>query len=174
MSQFPKLLRLLQKELSQQEKLLALLTKERAAIVKLNQEELDRISVEKASLLESAVGLEKQRAEVYGRACDEVSSSASSPLKFSELLEFCEERTTKQGLARVGAELKNLVTSVKTLNEGNGTLIKQCMGLIATTVSILTSKPDTDLPTYGASGKLNGGEEDPAFAGRRSLSDRSV
>ncbi len=173
MSQFPKLLRLLQKELSQQEKLLSLLTKERAAIVKLNQEEIDRLAGEKAKVLEGAMDLEEQRAEVYAAVCESLKADSAEPMKFSDVVAQCEDRTTKQDLTRVGSELKTLVSSVKKINEGNGDLIKQCMGLIATTVSILTSKPDTDLPTYGSSGKLKG-EQDPAFASRRSFTSRSA
>lgn len=173
MSQFPKLLRLLQKELSQQEKLLALLSKERAAIVKLNQEEIDRLATEKAKVLEGAMGLEAQRAEVYASVCGSLQNEKTEPLKFADVVQQCEDRNTKQELTRVGAELKSLVSSVKQINDGNGDLIKQCMGLIATTVSILTSKPDTDLPTYGSSGKLKG-DEDPAFASRKRLTSRSA
>ena len=49
---FQQLLRLLEKEISLQEKLLELLVKERAAIVKLNQEQVEAIALEKAQLLE--------------------------------------------------------------------------------------------------------------------------
>ena len=173
MAQFSKLLRLLQKELIQQEKILSVLSKERAAIVKLNKEELDKIGEQKKALLEEAIALERQRSSVYGDVASEVTAEPNKSLKFNELIEFCTEHATKHDLAKVGGELKTIVESVKTLNDGNGTLIKQCMGLIASTVSILTCKPETDLPTYGASGKLNG-EQDPAFSRKGGRTSHSV
>lgn len=164
MADYKKLLRLLQKELSFQEEMLGVLTKERAAIVKLNQEEIERLGSEKEKILARAIEVEKERKVVFSeiRGGDE----QAAPARFSELVADCPEQPVKQQLERTGQELKQLVESVSRMNQENGTLVKQCLGLIATTISIMCSQPETDLPTYGASGKLRNGNDEPGYGGR--------
>ncbi|MCB0323362.1 MAG: flagellar protein FlgN [Bdellovibrionales bacterium] len=165
MADYRKLLRLLQKELSYQDALLSLLVKERTAIVKLNQEEIDKLGAEKEKLLVQSIEVEQQRQTVLKGLQDE---DLAEKKKFTEIVATCSEPALRQELNMIGKSLKSTVESVKKLNDENGLLIKQCLGLIASTVSILSAQPESDLPTYGASGKLKSDQEDPAFSSRAS------
>lgn len=165
MSQFKQLLKLLQHEFSYQEKLLDLLTKERVAIVKLNQDQLDQLTEKKDELLAEAGSVEKRRREVLEALLPE-----DTEPKLATVVAKCPPSEGRKDLERIGKELKELATQVRDLNDQNGLLIRQSLGLIASTVSIMTSSPESDLPTYSAKGSLSsGGQQDPAFAPRRQL-----
>lgn len=165
MSQFKQLLKLLQHEFSYQEKLLELLTKERVAIVKLNQDQLDQLTEKKEELIAEAGTVEKRRRAVLESLLPEESEP-----KLSAVVAKCPKEEGRNELERIGRELKELATQVRDLNDQNGVLIRQSLGLIASTVAIMTSAPDTDLPTYSAKGSLSSGhQQDPAFAPRRQL-----
>ena len=161
-SDYRQLLQLLQRELKQQEKILEVLARERTAVVKLNQEALEKVSQEKSSLLDEARELEKKRTTVI-----EELSGSSKPVKLADLLNDCNSQDLKKSLEKVGQDLKKTTLTVKELHENNTVLIRQAMGIVSTTVAILRSAPDTGLPTYGGSGKLRD-ETDPAFVTRRS------
>jgi len=169
MSDFHKLLRILEKELSYQEKLLKLLTHERAAIVKLNIEEIEKIRDEKEGLVDALVSVEKNRTDVFENLAktyleDEADKPKSPAL--SELVDFCPERDIKNRLGSLRTSLKDTAEVVKSLNDTNSELIKQTLGFIASTIAIMRSVPGSDLPTYGPKGHLQSDCEDPAFAKR--------
>ena len=166
MSDFEKLLRLLQKELTYQEKILSLLTKERTAIVKLNQEQLEEFRGQKEKLVGEAMALDQQRLAVMNRIFN--SDAQEEQPKFAEIVSQCREPSVRNELSKIGDELRNVVGTVKQLNDENSDLIKHSLGLIATTMAIMRSQPGTELPTYKPSGKLTSKEDDPAFSGRRS------
>jgi flagellar biosynthesis/type III secretory pathway chaperone len=168
MSHYRKLLRILQKELSYQDKILRLLSTERAAIVKLDQERILDIGNQKKKLIGEAVALERERASVLEKIDLPSANGAETEAKkpFLEVLATCDEKAISAELQKTGEELKLSAESVKTLNEQNGDLIKQSLGIIASTISIMRSSPASDLPTYGRRGKLSSEETDPAFASR--------
>ncbi len=167
MSDYRKLLRILQKELSYQDKILRLLSVERAAIVKLDQERILDIGGQKEKLIGEAVALERERASVL-EAMDISGDSKGGTQKkpFLEVIATCDEKAISEELQKTGEELKMSAESVKKLNEQNGDLIKQSLGIIASTISIMRSSPASDLPTYGRKGRLASEESDSAFASR--------
>ena len=165
MSQFRQLLKLLEREFGYQEKLLDLLTKERVAIVKLNQDQLDQLTEKKDELLREAGSVEQKRQAVLVALLPDEETP-----KLSAVVARCPLSEGRHDIERIGRELKELATQVRDLNDQNGLLIRQSLGLIASTVAIMTSAPDTDLPTYSAKGSLSSGsQQDPAFAPRRQL-----
>lgn len=170
MSDFAKLARLLNKELGLQEKILTILSKERVAIVKLNREDVEAYTAEKEKLLAAATELEDERRKVLDSL--QVSKDGESP-KLADILAACPDTATRTQLTSVGAELKETIVSVKKLNEQNGQLIRQTLGLIASTVAIMSARPDAALPTYGKKAKLSA-DEDPAFTPRSSSFTRSA
>ncbi len=168
MSDYEKLLLTLQKELAYQQQILSLISREQIAIVKLNQEELDQCCREKENLVEEARNLEKQRHAAIDRIALREAGERSPAPKFLELLARCPDRQLKKQLAAIGEELKTVASRVRKLNEGNGGLIKNCLGLIGSTIAIMRSHPGAELPTYSQNGKLKSQSQDPAFTDARS------
>ncbi len=169
MFDFRKLIKLLEKELNYQEKLLELLTHERVAIVKLNQDQLDQIQEAKQSILSEVADIESRRKEIFNQIAEQ--AKREEPLKFADVVELCPAGEGRGPLQHVGQNLKKVAENVHELNQENGILIKQSLGLIATTIAIMRSAPEADLPTYTPSGTMNTKTEDPGFVSqKRSLS----
>lgn len=169
MFDFRKLLKLLEKELNYQEKLLELLTRERVAIVKLNQDQLDEIRVAKEKILAEVIDIEQRRKEIFENLG--AYAKREEPLKFVDVLELCPPAEGRGHLKHVGENLKKVATSVREMNSYNSDLIKQSLGLIVATIAIMRSTPESDLPTYTPSGTLTKTHEDPAFgASKRQIS----
>ena len=160
MEPFRKLVRTLQKEHANQEKLLEVLAKERAAIVELNQEELDKIGSEKSRLVEDGAQLEGVRRELLERLAG--CPVTDERFDFQEVVASCPEQSLKADLSNAGQELKAIAISAKELSAQNAELIKDTLGLIATTISLFHSAPETELPTYGQSGKLSTDSDEPS------------
>jgi len=165
MFDFRKLIKLLEKELSYQEKLLELLTRERVAIVKLNQDQLDEIQEAKQGILNEVVDIEQRRQEIFQKIAEQV--KREQPLKFADVVELCPANEGRGPLQHIGKNLKKVAENVRELNEENGVLIKQSLGLIATTLAIMRSAPEAELPTYTQSGTLNAKVEDPGFVSQK-------
>ena len=207
MSEFKRLLLVLEKELSHHETLLDLLNRERAAIVTLNPEQLEKLNIEKEKVLDAAKECESRRRELIDSiiAANEtlaVGTSANVPLStgsssaapfsgsaysnsvstgpstdpnkknapaapvFSEIIGVCQQSDVRNELSKIGSELKATAEVVRDMNTHNALLIKQSLGLISSTLSIIRSTPGSDLPTYGQGGVLRDQADDPAFAGR--------
>lgn len=163
MNDFRTLLQLLKKELACQEKLLLLLGKERVAIVGVKQTEIESLGAEKEKVILAAQNIERERTaalyELRGEA------PRKQPLKISELIAKCDAKDVKRELESAVSDLRKTATAVREMNDHNSILLNQSLGLIASTLAIIRSAPDTDLPTYGSSGRLTA-QEDPAFARR--------
>lgn len=170
MIEFSRLLRVLEKELSYQEKLLQVLQKEREAIVVMDQKELLLLSDEKRILVEESTKLGLKRAELVSGFIEPEQAGAAHPTTLSKILEKCGDPALRRGLSRLGERLRDTVASVKKLNEGNGVLIKQALGFLATVVSIMSSQTGSSLPTYSPRGRLSGKSEDQGLL----LSGRSL
>ncbi len=174
MSVYPQLLRLLQKELHYQEKLLLLLGKEQCAIIKLNQEQMDFCRLEKESLISKARELDQQRRELLDQFTTESISPAGTEKKLSEIIAQCRDPQLQAQLKKVGGELNELVKAVRKQNDLNSNLINHSLGLVVSAMSIIRSQPGTELPTYSPAGRLTSQEEDPAFAAPRTAFTRSA
>ena len=172
MFDFRKLLKLLERELSQQERLLGVLAKERAAIVKLNQDQLDEISETKAQLLADMVDLENRRKEIFTAIA--LGAKREDNLRFSEVVEMCPPHEGRGQLKHIGENLKKIATEVKSINDQNTLMIKQSLGLITSTIAIIRSAPESDLPTYTPSGTLTSTSEDPAFTASKNQISREA
>jgi flagellar biosynthesis/type III secretory pathway chaperone len=154
MFDFRKLQKVLERELSYQEKLLELLVHERAAIVRMNQDELDRLRADKEQLLWEMKELEERRRSIFTDLQTERASE--TPLKFADVLAICPPAEGKGQLQHVGDNLRKMAVNVKEMNEQNGVLIRQSLGLIASTIAIMTQIPEADLPTYSKKGAIKG------------------
>ena len=155
MDDFSSILQLLERELDNQNRLLQLLTEEQVAIVTVNQERIEAINAKKESLLEDARALEQSRTEILSR----IYQGDKKALKLAKVIENCDSAPTRSRLEQVGKDLKLTVHSVRELNQLNGDLIRQSLGIISSTLSIICSSPSADLPTYSKSGSIRTSEE---------------
>ena len=167
MSQFKTLLTFISEELRWQEELLKLLTKERVSVMKLNQNESDKLSASKQALLEKAIGAAISREEVVREILGVKDPKAQ--VKISAAIAKCPLGTLKRELQLKINTLKNVAKEVKELNTHNAELIGQALGVLTSTLAIVRSTPGSELSTYGVKGKLKGGVLDPAFQQRRAL-----
>lgn len=158
MDDFSKLLQLLKEEAKFQERLLNVLTRERTAIVKLRQDELDAIQGEKEKILDGARSVGEKRAEVVSRVSPEKKMSAILALSMPEQI--------KRELKSAAEELRITSERVQELNTVNGQLLKQALGIVTSSIAIFRAAPGTELPVYSRKGALNSETEDPAFAKR--------
>jgi flagellar biosynthesis/type III secretory pathway chaperone len=184
MSEFKRLLSVLEKELAYHEKLLEVLNSERAAIVTLNPEQIEKLNAQKEEILIEARQCENRRRELI-REIGGVSSTTHTPSAaeiaaaraqkapakpaepvFSEIIRNCTQSEIRRELTKVGADLRATAETVREMNNHNAQLIKQSLGLISSTLSIIRSTPGSELPTYGQRGELRDSVEDPAFSGR--------
>jgi len=174
MSRFQKLLSVLDKELRYQEKILMLLSKEQAAIIRLNQEQMERCRVEKEKLGAEAIALEQQRIEIISECLAQSPSDVDGEPHFADLIANCQDPRVRRDLAHIGEELKETAQAVKKQNELNGNLIRHSLGLITSTIAIMRSYPGTELPTYTPKGRLTARDQDPAFTAPRTSFTRAV
>jgi flagellar biosynthesis/type III secretory pathway chaperone len=167
MNEFAQLLHTLERELEQQEKLLDILMRERAAIAKLHHDKVTELAVEKERILERARSIETNRNGVLETILGPVKA-----MKFSEVLEKCKDLKLRLGLESIGSNLKQTAQIVRELNDENGKLVKQAMGLIASTMAIFRGSGGAELPTYSNKGAIKS-EESQVYV-RRSLVSREV
>lgn len=164
MDAFEQLLRHFKAEREHQERLFDLLTNERSAIVHLDRKLLPKLSEQKELLLKKARAIEAKRSQLIASIAK--SAGKEGPLKLAEIITLCALSATRQALQREGSELKQKALQVQALFQENTNLIRQTQGIVATTLSILTSRPETDLPTYGQDGKLEGKANDATLMAR--------
>lgn len=168
MFDYKKLYKIIEKQIDNQEKLLGLLAQERVALVKLRQDDLDRVCEAKGRVLDDVEELEEKRKDIF-QAISEV-LKLDRELKFKDVIENCPPTESKGKLQHLCENLKTIATRVKEINSVNSELLKSSLGLIASTLSIVRSVPEVDLPIYNKGGGLSTGEiEDPAFAKKNSV-----
>ena len=140
--------------------------------MKLNQDELDRLRERKEALLTDMAELEERRRTIFSdiRPVD----AETPPAKLAEVLELCPPSEGRGQIKHVGENLKRIAVNVREMNDENGRLIRQSLGLIASTLAIMTQTPDSDLPTYTRRGALTAPAEDPAFTAQRKQLSREV
>lgn len=163
MADYRNLIKVLEKELGYQSKLLELLIRERTAITTMRNDELVKISSDKELLLAKA----KKAGEQRNMLISELGIDSEQALKLKEIAQYCDDIKLRKELVDVGEELKIVVAQVRTMNDHNAELIKSSIGIVLSTISIFRGAADADLPTYASTGKLKTDAADPAF--RRSL-----
>jgi flagellar biosynthesis/type III secretory pathway chaperone len=158
MREFRHLLQILNKEAKLQEKLLVVLADERSKIVHLKREELEKLSEKKEELLFDLTGLKKERHTILITLAG-VFKLDSSKIKLSEITKFCDELPLKAAINDIAASLRDLVVRANELNAANGLLLKQSLGLLSSTISIMTAKPQANNPSYGRNAKVTADDE---------------
>lgn len=168
MFDYKKLYKIIEKQLANQEKLLGLLAQEKVALVKLNQDDLDKVNEAKAKVLDDVRDLEEKRIEIFLTISE--SLELDRAVTFQDVIDNCPATESKGKLQHLCDNLKTLTTHVKEINTNNSELIKSSLGLLASTMSIIRATPDVDLPTYNKGGNLSSGDtEDPAFAKKNNI-----
>lgn len=171
MREFRHLLQVLNKEAKLQDKLLVILADERTKIVHLKREELEKLSEKKESILFDLSVLKKERHNLL-LTLTELFNLDKTKLKLSEVSKFCEDSHLRAAIDAAAANLRNIVTNVNELNTANGVLLKQSLGLLSSTISIMTAKPQANNTSYGRNAKVTA--EDDAEMTIVSSFNRSV
>ena len=168
MSNFRSLIEVLKKETTKQQTILELLAEERRAIVDLKQEELEALASKKDKIYNEATELQNKRNSLINECCSDVEKDRGERIKFADVIDSCPDRASKSALKSIGEELKELANSVKQMNSDNADLIKHSLGFISTTLTLMTSAPEIEVPTYGQSGsmKQNNNQSSSATTGR--------
>lgn len=168
-----KLLQNLQTELQLQTKLLELLTQERSEIVLLKTEELDKIRSKKEDLLLKISQNNETRDTLL------IPLKAATPkgekLKLSRVFETAHV-DIQSTYKHIRTDLRKVVEAVQKLNSENGSLLKQSLGLVSSTISILTAKPTAQNNNYSRDGKMQEQNQDMPISKLGSVSsfNRSV
>ena len=165
MDAFLQLAEILEKESAHQRELLSLLTQERAAIVQLRQDELNRFQLEKQELIEKGRRLESQRDRLLQLIITDVQARENP--KLSDVIANCPNQKIQSRLGNIREELKSLAMTTQDLNLRNSELIKHALGVLGATMSLAYSAGTVDTtPTYTRAGGLR----DPLAARRRNRS----
>ena len=161
MVDYNRLILTLKKELECQHRLFDVMSRERDALVSFDADAVSELAEEKKGILEYGKALQEKRISALG------SNSIEEPqkIKLDEVINSCSSPQLKHELKNIHQELKKVVNEVKHLHEHNGQLFKMSLGFISSTLSIISSKPEAELPTYGLNAKLTAGNgvQDPAF-----------
>ena len=158
MKSFRSLLQVLNKEAKLQEKLLTLLVEERSQIVHLHREELEKLAAKKEVVLSDLQELKYDRKQVFQTIIAGLNLETKAP-KLSEAVAHCKDVSLQTDLTKRSESLKELALNVQALNQENGVLLKQSLGLISSTISIITARPQTSNTSYGRNAKVASDEE---------------
>lgn len=162
MVDYNRLIIALKKELECQRRLLDVMSRERDALVSFDADAISKLAEEKKGILEYGKALQDKRLSALGPNLDE----EQKKIKLDDVINRCSSPQLKHELKNIHQELKNIVGEVKHLHDHNGQLFKTSLGFISSTLSIIRSRPETELPTYGVNAKLTAAVQDPAFAPR--------
>ena len=165
MANYRLLIALLEKELNNQEKLLSLLALEKQALVKLNRDEMQRVSVLKELLLSQVAELQ----EKCNLALREFNTGKGFP-RLDQIIELCKDRDTQREITSLAAKLKSCTTEVKRLNQLNSVLIRNSLGIVISALTIMRSAATPVLPAYNRKGWLKGQAPGTLSASTRVLS----
>ena len=157
MDEFKTLLRLLEEELQVQEKLLKLLTSERAAIAKLDQMAMERSAAQKDKLLGQSSQLESERTAIVERIAP--TGRRKERAKLADLLTKCPSPALAEQLKKTGATLKQSAQATRELNAANTDLIRHTLRIISSTVAIIRAAPGAEAKTYSDKGSLKKNRE---------------
>ena len=148
---FEKLYQLFEQECQVQEVLLVLLAEEREALIKLDQKRLETIASEKEQCLFKADQIRSRWEDVLP---EPARRSRAPQLKLSSFLESCQNLKLRTSLEKVAAKLRNIASEVKKTNDRNSSLAQQLLGLVASSISIISSGGSPAIPTYSPKGSM--------------------
>jgi flagellar biosynthesis/type III secretory pathway chaperone len=160
-----KLIKLLEEEAAKQQDLLTLLVKERTAIAKLNQDELDEIVRKKGIVLSAIDKIAQARNTLL-----EPLKEQREDLKLSHLIPLCPTNGEKARLTKTISDLRKLSGEIQRFNSENGKLTSQVLGVVSSAISIISSAPEESAPRYTEQGKLPNLSEPGDLATRRGIS----
>lgn len=165
MIDYQKLLSILDKELACHNRLLTVLADERNAIVSFDKGKVDEVAALKAEILAESQTLREKLLETIEADKNSPSADAKAETKsLRQAIEYCNSAKIKTVLAQKQTELKDLIVSAQAKSKHNFELIRQSLGFIASTLAIMRSAPEVELPVYGVNAKLSSESQDPAFA----------
>jgi flagellar biosynthesis/type III secretory pathway chaperone len=152
---FEKLLSNLVKEAKYQEKLLSLLTEERASIATLKTEKLSQIKDKKEKLLIEISAHSSERLNIVSDlGFTPTPKGKNNNFKISDCISTCSDKSLREKLNKVCSELSSCAKSVKKLNADNGDLLRTSLGLVSNTISIINARPTIDDTNYKRDGKV--------------------
>lgn len=152
-----KILKNLNTELQLQTKLLEVLSQERTEIVYLKVDELDKIRERKENVLLKISENKGIRDQVIGPLAQLLPRGEKLSLgKFFEK----SGKELETGYKKISKELKKVAEAANKINQENSDLLKQSLGLVSSTISILTAKPNIQNVNYSRDGKVNDQSEE--------------
>lgn len=160
-----KLIKLLEDEAAKQQELLALLTKERVALVKLNQDELDLIVEKKSQVLSSIEKIATSR-----NALLQPLKEQREDLKLSHLIPLCPTAGEKARLTKTVDDLRKQTTEITRMNTENSKLTAQVLGVVSSAISIIASAPEEPAPGYTVRGNIPKSSQPGDLSTRRGIS----
>jgi flagellar biosynthesis/type III secretory pathway chaperone len=158
MREFRHLLQVLNKESKLQDKLLLILAEERSKIVHLQREELEKLSEKKEELLYDLSILKKERHALLSHLSTAFKVDPAQ-IKISTITNFCDDKNLSAAINDVASKLREIVVKVNELNASNGILLKQSLGLLSSTISIMTARPQANNTSYGRNAKVAAEDE---------------
>jgi flagellar biosynthesis/type III secretory pathway chaperone len=158
MKQYRALLQTLLKETKIQEKILGLLAEERGRIVHLEREELEKLAEKKEALLNIASELRDSRREIFSELKTLLRIEDPKP-KLTDIADQCDEEQLRNSLKEAGASLRDVASRVNALNSENGILLKQSLGLLSSTIAIMTAQPQVSNTNYSRNAKITADDE---------------
>ena len=158
-------------ELKTQTNLLKLLSSERNEIVHLRATELDKVREQKEELLSKLSKNKDKRSEILEPI--EKTLDPKKPFLLSSLFESA-PKDIKSSYEKISTELKAIAISVQKMNKENAGLLRQTLGLVSSTISIITARPTIDNTNYKKDGKVEGDQTNVGKLGSVSSFNRSV
>lgn len=152
-----KIIQNLKSELQLQNGLLELLTHERSEIVHLKSEELNKIREKKEGVL-TKISINKSAREELMAPLPKP-ENPKDKLTLSKVFSSAPQEI-KSTYDSIYGELKKTLEAVQKLNTENSGLLKQSLGLVTSTISILSARPSVENNNYQKDGSQQNKESE--------------
>ena len=144
-----KLLHVLDSELKIQDQLLELLMRERAAVARLQQDQLSSLAIDKEQLLDKVRTAEARIKSVISEVFPN-----SEGKKLSELIKTLPASTQRTEVSALNSRLRASAEQVREFHNYNAHLIRNAMGIVSGTIGVIYNAATPTPPTYGGNGSL--------------------
>ena len=128
---------------------MAHLTKEQAAIIKLDEAQLQELNSEKEILLHEIV----QGGKDCKSFLEKLRMGKEKVIKLSEVIALCADSALQSELERARLELLAITKEAKSFHANNAELIGYTLGVVSSTISLFHSPPETEIQAYTKRGK---------------------
>lgn len=146
-----KLILALEKDCEIYGEILRLGEEKKQIIVEGNIEELEKMTAREHALIASLMKLEEIRDKIITEIMNQTGLTTVNVI--DDIIAVLDEDTQSK-LLNVKRKLNNLMRDVKTVNESNGSLIKQSLDIIEFNVNLMTSMGETET-NYGGKANIN-------------------